>query len=633
MSRAEDREIVRLAVPAFLALVAEPLFLLSDAAIVGHLGTEPLAGLGIAAVVLQTIVGLCVFLAYGTTASVARHLGAGDTRGALAQGVDGLWLAVLIGAVATVGGVLLTDPLVGAFGAGPAVTEQAATYLRIALLGTTPLLIMLAATGVLRGLQDTRTPLYVAVGGNALNIVLNVTLVYGADLGIAGSAWGSVLAQVASAAALVAVVVRAARTAGAPLRPDRPGIVAAARAGVPLVIRTLTLRAALLVTTYAVTIGAATGRDQAVDLATHQLAFTIWIFLAFVLDAIAIAAQALTGRYLGAGDVAGTRRVTDRMVRWGLWSGVVTGVLLAALSPLLGRLFTDDGAVQERLVAVLLVAAVGQPVAGVVFVLDGVLIGAGDGRFLAWGGLLTLAVYAPAALLSVAAGGGLLTVWIAFTVVFMGARLVVLARPRPRRRVAGHRDCRAGAVAEPRVTPCAPSSWSPPGLVLMLFDFNIGEPADRRGPRPRRVGHHVRRRPRLSSAFPFRTLLLALAAVSGVLSLLLWVPGLADGLRTAETSVLWALDLPPMAFVGTLAVGMMRAAYEGGDFSARGWWRAVLAGLVMTVLLPILVYGGGSAGLVILAVTLALVTLITCVVLCLVHAKRPWVDGPAAAVG
>jgi putative MATE family efflux protein len=426
VSRAEDREIVRLAVPAFLALVAEPLFLLSDAAIVGHLGTEPLAGLGIAAVVLQTVVGLCVFLAYGTTASVARHLGAGDTRGALAQGIDGIWLAVLIGAVATVAGVLLTEPLVGAFGAGPDVTEQAAIYLRIALLGTTPLLIMLAATGVLRGLQDTRTPLYVAVGGNALNIVLNVSLVYGADLGIAGSAWGSVLAQVASAGALVAVVVRAARAAGAPLGPDRPGISAAARAGVPLVIRTLTLRAALLVTTYAVAIGATTGREQAVDLATHQLAFTLWTFLAFVLDAIAIAAQALTGRYLGAGDVAGTRRVTDRMVRWGLWSGVVTGVFLAALSPLLGPLFTDDASVHERLVAVLLVAAVGQPVAGVVFVLDGVLIGAGDGRFLAWGGLLTLAAYAPAALLSVAAGGGLLAVWVAFTVVFMGARLVVL---------------------------------------------------------------------------------------------------------------------------------------------------------------------------------------------------------------
>jgi putative MATE family efflux protein len=285
---------------------------------------------------------------------------------------------------------------------------------------------MLAATGVLRGLQDTRTPLYVAVGGNALNIALNLWLVYGVDLGIAGSAWGSVLAQVASAGVLAAVVVRAARREGAPLRPDRPGIRAAARAGVPLVVRTLTLRAALLVTTYAVTLGAATATDQAVDLATYQLAFTIWTFLAFVLDSIAIAAQALTGRYLGAGDVAGTRAVTDRMVQWGVWSGVVTGVGLAVVSPLLGPLFTDDPLVHDRLVAVLLVAAAGQPIAGVVFVLDGVLIGAGDGRYLAWGGILTLAVYAPVAFGAVLAGGGLLAVWIAFTTVFMGARFVVL---------------------------------------------------------------------------------------------------------------------------------------------------------------------------------------------------------------
>ena len=428
MPHRQDREIVRLAVPAFLALAAEPMFLLADAAIVGHLGTVPLAGLGIAAVVLQTAVGLCVFLAYGTTASVARHLGAGDTRGALAQGIDGIWLAVVIGTVATVVGVALTDPLVGMFGAGPDVTHQAATYLRIALLGTTPLLVMLAATGVLRGLQDTRTPLYVAVGGNALNIVLNLALVYGAGLGIAGSAWGSVLAQVASATVLAAVVVRGARRVGAPLRPDRAGITAAARAGVPLVVRTLTLRVALLITTYAVTLGAVTATDQAVDLATHQLAFTIWTFLAFVLDSIAIAAQALTGRYLGAGDVAGTRAVTDRMIQWGVWSGVVTGLGLAAVSPLLGPLFTDDPLVHDRLVTVLLVAAAGQPIAGVVFVLDGVLIGAGDGRFLAWGGIFTLVAYVPAALGAVLAGGGLLVVWVAFASVFMGARLVVLLR-------------------------------------------------------------------------------------------------------------------------------------------------------------------------------------------------------------
>jgi len=170
------------------------------------------------------------------------------------------------------------------------------------------------------------------------------------------------------------------------------------------------------------------------------------------------------------------------------------------------------------------------------------------------------------------------------------------------------------------------------GLVLMLFDFNIGDPQIDVVPDPVGWGIMFAGVRGLSSAFPFRTLLLALAAVSGALSLLLWVPGLADGLRTAETSVLWALDLPPMAFVGTVAVAMMRAAYEGGDFSARGWWRAVVAGLVMTVLLPLLVYGGGSAGLVILVVTIALVTLVTCVILCLVHAKRPWVDGPAATV-
>jgi len=426
-----DREILRLAVPAFLALVAEPLFLLADAAIVGHLGTPELAGQGIAAVVLQTVVGLCIFLAYGTTASVARHIGAGDRRGALAQGVDGLWLAVGIGVVGTVLGVLLTDSMVGAFGASDEVTGYASTYLRIAFLGLTPVLLMLAATGVLRGLQDTRTPLVVAVVGNVLNVLLNLVLVYGAGPvaghGIAGSAVGTVLAQLASAAALLAVVVRGARREQASLRPDLPGIRAAARAAVALVIRTLTLRAALLVTTYAVTIGA-TGHDQRVGLATHQIAITLWTFLAFVLDAIAIAAQAITGRYLGAGDVVGTREVTRRMVQWGAIGGVVCGVLLVAASPFLGLLFTPDPAVRELLVPVLVVAALGQPVAGVVFVLDGVLIGAGDGAYLAWAGLVVLVVYAPLVLVAASVTGGLVAVWVVFSTVFLGARLVMLAR-------------------------------------------------------------------------------------------------------------------------------------------------------------------------------------------------------------
>lgn len=420
-----DREILRLAVPAFLALVAEPLFLLSDAAVVGHLGTAPLAGLGIAGAVLQTIVGLCVFLAYGTTASVARHLGAGDLRGALAQGIDGCWLALVIGGIATAVGFVLAEPLVGLFGAGDEVSEQATTYLRIAIWGIIPLLLMLATTGVLRGLQDTRTPLWVAVGGNVANIVLNVALVYGLDLGIAGSAIGSVLAQLGSAVVLVVVVVRAARREGAPLSPDLPGIRAAAHAGTPLVMRTLTLRACLLVGTYAVTLA---GTDTETDLATHQIAITLWTFLAFTLDALAIAAQAITGRALGAGDVDGTRRLTRRLVRWGWGGGLATGLLLAACAPWIGAIFSPDPEVQRLLVPVLLVAALGQPVAGVVFVLDGVLIGAGDGRYLAWGGLVVLAVYAPVALLAAVGPGGLVPVWLAMVVVFMGARYVVLTR-------------------------------------------------------------------------------------------------------------------------------------------------------------------------------------------------------------
>ncbi|MCD6641040.1 MAG: MATE family efflux transporter, partial [Nocardioides sp.] len=217
------------------------------------------------------------------------------------------------------------------------------------------------------------------------------------------------------------VVVRAAREHDAPLTPDRAGILASAHAAIGLVVRTLALRAAILAGTYAVTLA---GSDSGVELATHQIAITLWSFLAFALDAVAIAAQALTGKALGEGDVAHTRALTDRMVRWGLGSGVVTGLALAAVSPWLGIVFTDDPAVRELLVPVLLVAAAGQPLAGVVFVLDGVLIGAGDGTYLAWAGVAVLAVYAPVVLALAAVG--LVAVWVAMVVVFMGGRGVVL---------------------------------------------------------------------------------------------------------------------------------------------------------------------------------------------------------------
>jgi putative MATE family efflux protein len=291
---------------------------------------------------------------------------------------------------------------------------------------------MLAATGVLRGLQDTRTPLLVAVVGTVLNIVLNVVLVYGLHLGIAGSALGSVIAQVLSAAALIVVVVRAAREQGAPLSPDRAGIRTAAHAAVALVIRTLALRACLLVGTYAVTRVAAD--STGVNLATHQIAITFWTFLAFALDAIAIAAQALTGRALGSGDVEVTRQLTSRMIRWGWASGVVAGLLLAASAPFVGALFTSDPAVRQLLVPVLLVAAIGQPLAGVVYVLDGILIGAGDVAFMRNASIVAaLGGFVPVTLAAAAFDLGLGGVWAGlatFIVLRLVAGLVRFTRGR-----------------------------------------------------------------------------------------------------------------------------------------------------------------------------------------------------------
>ena len=414
-----DREILRLALPAFGALVAEPLFLLADSAIVGHLGTPQLAGLGIAGAVLATSVSLCVFLAYGTTASVARRVGAGDLRAAIAQGVDGVWLAAGLGAVLAVVGLLAAVPLVEAFDPSAATAGYATTYLRVSVTGLPAMLVVLAATGVLRGLQDTRTPLVVATVGAVVNVVLNLALVYGADLGVAGSALGTVLTQVGMAAAFLVVVVRGARTHGSPLRPDRPGIRAAASAGVPLVVRTATLRAALLVTTYvAASIGTAA-------VAAHQVAFTIWLFLSLALDAIAIAGQAIVGRYLGAGDAAGARSATRRMVEWGAAAGVLLGVVVIVLRAGYVPFFSPDQDVRDQLSAVLVVAALFQPVCGVVFALDGVLIGAGDGRYLAWAGVVTLLAYLPLAGLVLATDGGLVALWWAFNG-FLLARLVTL---------------------------------------------------------------------------------------------------------------------------------------------------------------------------------------------------------------
>ncbi|AAT88181.1 MATE family efflux transporter [Leifsonia xyli subsp. xyli] len=427
--------------PALGALVAEPLFLLADSAVVGHLGVAPLAGLGIAAAVLQTIVGLMVFLAYSTTPAVARWLGAGDERAAVAAGVDGCGLGLGLGLGAVLAAGRLASPvLVSLFAASAAVSEQAEVYLSISMAGLPAMLFVFAATGLLRGLQDTRTPLAVAGGGFAANIALNAVFIGVLGLGIAGSALGTVVAQWAMVAVYAVVVARHARRAGAGLLPRHTGLGRTAVAGGWLFLRTASLRGAMLLA-----IAAATrlGPD---DLAAFQVAMTVFATLAFALDTLAIAAQALVGKGLGAGKLPEVRAVLRRCVQWGVGSGAVLGAVTVALSPVAAGLFTRDAAVTALLPAALAIVGLSAPLGGYVFVLDGVLIGAGDTRYLALTGLLNVAVFAPLAVAVIARGdhdaGGLAALAAAFAFGYLGSRALTLG---PHLRVA---PARRGVLGE-----------------------------------------------------------------------------------------------------------------------------------------------------------------------------------------
>ncbi|MET1034651.1 MAG: MATE family efflux transporter [Arthrobacter sp.] len=416
--------ILRLAVPALGALIAEPLFLIADTAIVGHLGVDELAGAGLGTTVLHTAVGLMIFLAYSTTPAVARRFGAGRMDQALAAGRDGLWLALALGAVLAAAGWAAAPALTGAMGATGQVQGFAIDYLRWSMPGLPAMLLVLAATGTLRGLQDTRTPLVVAAAGFGSNIVLNFVLVYGAGLSVAGTAMGTSLAQWGMAAVYLRLLVPRARAHGVRLGPDRAGMVAAGRVGSWLMLRTLSLRVAVLATVWVATgLGTAT-------LAAHQLVFTVFTFLAFALDALAIAAQALIGKELGAGNPALARRLTSTMVRWSLGFGVATGAALALAAPFAGALFTPDAEVRAATAAGLWVLAAAQPLCGLVFVLDGVLIGAGDARYLSLAGLVSLAAYLPLLWLVSAAdprgAAAVLWLWVAFGVGYLAARAATL---------------------------------------------------------------------------------------------------------------------------------------------------------------------------------------------------------------
>lgn len=418
------RAILALALPALGALIAEPLFLLADTAIIGHLGINELAGAGLGATVLQTAVGLMVFLAYSTTPAVARAVGAGQLGKAMAAGRDGIWLALGLGLVLAVVGWVGAPVLAGSLGADGPVAGFAVDYIRYSTPGIPAMLLVLAATGVLRGLQDTRTPLLVAGAGFGANIVLNFTLVYGAGMSVAGAALGTSIAQWGMAAVYLWLLVPRIRKAGQSLAPHAAGVLATGQVGSWLMLRTLSLRVAVLATLW---LAAAQGT---LTLAAHQLVFTIFTFLAFALDALAIAAQALIGKELGAGDKLLAGRLTKIMCRWGLIFGVVTGALLAAAAPFAGALFTSDVTVREAAAVGLWVLAASQPLCGLVFVLDGVLIGAGDARYLALAGLVNLLVYGPlvwwVGILDHPGTSAILWLWMVFGFGYMGTRAVTL---------------------------------------------------------------------------------------------------------------------------------------------------------------------------------------------------------------
>jgi putative MATE family efflux protein len=398
-----DREIFALALPALGALAAEPLYLLADTAMVGHLGTEQLAALAIAATLLSGAFTLFNFLTYGTTAQVARLSGAAAHEEAGRLAAQALWLASAIGVLLTATLAALAVPLVDLMGADGHTAELAVMYLRIGSLGLPFALIALAGQGFLRGVSDLRTPLVIVVVANVANVLLNLLFIYGFDWGLAGSAWATVVAQLGMGVAFVAALLRAPATSR---RPSLARMRPLARIGSEIFVRTTALYASFLVA------GAVLARVGNDSLAAHQVAFQLFVFLALVLDAVAIAGQVIVGRSLGAGDADEAYRAAKRMIELSIAAGAVFAVVMLALTEVLPRAFTSDADVIDELQKIWPLFALMQPANGAVFALDGILIGAGDTRFLMWGMLAaSLLVFVPVALASLALDFGIVGVW------------------------------------------------------------------------------------------------------------------------------------------------------------------------------------------------------------------------------
>jgi len=420
------REILRLAGPALPVLAAEPLYLLVDTAVVGRLGAVPLAGLAVAAVLFAQVTSQLNFLSYGTTARTARMYGSGRRADAVAEGVQATWLALAVGACLVVVGQLVVRPVAEALGNGGAIAEGAVSWLRVALIGAPLLLVTLAGNGWMRGVQDTARPLRYVLAGNGVSAVACVVLVHGigafGGLGLVGSAWANVLGQCVGAGLFLAALARESRGSWRP----RPAALRAQLAlGRDLVARSLAFQACFL------SAAAVATRFGAPVAAAHQIVLQLWSFMALVLDAVAIAAQSLVGAALGGGDALSARALAARVTRYGLVLGIGFGALFAALYGVLPPVFTPDPAVLAVVPVAWWFFAALQPVAGVVFAIDGVLLGAGDAAFLrTWTLLAAVVGFLPLIWASLAFGWGLAGIWSGLAA-FMLVRLVaVLLRVR-----------------------------------------------------------------------------------------------------------------------------------------------------------------------------------------------------------
>ena len=402
-ARSTNRRIMALALPTFGQLIAEPTFILIDTAIVGHIGDAALAGLSIGSTIILTAVGLCIFLAYSTTAQVAHLLGAGRRREGLQAGIDGLWLALSIGTVLGLGLFAAAEPLCRALGGQGEVLEQAVTYTRAIVLGAPGMLMVYAANGIFRGLQKVRITLIAAVGGAVVNTVLDVLFVIVLNWGIAGSGVATLVAQWFMGLFLVIPAILWSRADGASLRPRLAGIAAAGGDGLPLFIRTLAIRAAMVTT---VACAARMG------------------------PSVGIAGQTLVATALGAGSVQQARRLTRATGRAGLVTGAVIGTAFAVVGLFAGHFFSPTPHIQTLIAVGMVTMGVFFPLQGWMMAIDGILIGARDYRYLAVTCTLTAVVYVTLILILANMVTPALTsdlmrtavLWAAFNVVLMGGR-------------------------------------------------------------------------------------------------------------------------------------------------------------------------------------------------------------------